>query len=62
MTTAIETAITDEQRTLLTKLASIAEMIEQHKTTIFLLEREQLGLRHRLALTGYRAPAVEVAE
>ena len=56
------TAPTNEQRELLAKLASVTEMIEQYKTTIYMLERELLGLRHQLALAGYRAPAVEVAE
>lgn len=50
-------ALTDEQRTLLSKLASIAEMIEGHKATLFMLEHERMSLQTQLRLTGYRAPA-----
>jgi hypothetical protein len=52
--------VTDEERTLLANLASITEMIEQHKTTVLLLERERLELQTRLRLSGYRVPAPEV--
>ena len=47
---------TDEQRDLLTKLASIDEMIKQHRATIFMLERERIQLTTKLRLTGCRAP------
>ena len=52
---------TDEQRDLLARLASAAEMIEQHRATIYLLERERMQLQHRLRLTGNR-PAASVAD
>ena len=45
-----------EQRELLSKLASIAEMVEGYKATIFLLERERLQLQTQLRLNGYRTP------
>jgi hypothetical protein len=48
-------APTAEQRRLLAKLASVTEMIEGYKATIFMLERERLQLQTRLRLTGYRA-------
>ncbi|MBK6350112.1 MAG: hypothetical protein V9E93_19560 [Steroidobacteraceae bacterium] len=53
---------TDEQRDLLARLASVAEMIEQHRATIYLLERERVQLQHRLRLTGLRpaAPAADL--
>ena len=47
---------TGKQLTLLSKLASIAEMIEQHRATILLLELERMQLTTKLSLTGYRAP------
>ena len=48
--------LTDEQRTLLAKLASLAEMIEQHRATVSLLERDRLQLQTQLRLNGYRTP------
>lgn len=53
--------LTDEQGTLLAKLASIAEMIEGHRATIMMLDHERLQLQHKLRLTGYRAPAARDA-
>ena len=50
--------LTDEQRGLLAKLASIAEMIEGHRATVYMLERERLQLQTRLRLTGWRSPTV----
>ena len=48
-----------EQRELLSKLASIAEMIEGYKATIVMLGRERLQLQTQLRLCGYRAPISE---
>ena len=48
--------LTNEQRGLLAKLASITEMIEGYKATIFMLERERMQLQTALRLTGYRPP------
>jgi hypothetical protein len=45
---------TDEQRTLLAKLASVAEMIEGHRATVYLLERERMQLQRELRLSGFR--------
>jgi hypothetical protein len=59
-TDAVDT-VTDEQRTLLAKLASIAEMIEGHRATVMMLERERLALQHRLRLTGW-TPAPRAAD
>jgi len=56
------TALTDEQRTLLSKLGSITEMIEQHKITVSVLERERMLLTTQLRLSGYRAPAEQGVE
>ena len=47
---------TNDQRTLLSKLVSITEMIEQHRATIYMLERERLQLQTKLRLTGWRSP------
>lgn len=47
---------TEEQRTLLAKLASLAEMIEGYKATLFMLDRERVQLQTQLRLTGYRVP------
>jgi hypothetical protein len=49
--------LTDEQRTLVSKMASITDMIEGHRTTMHMLERERLQLQTRLRLTGWRPPA-----
>jgi hypothetical protein len=51
---------TDAQRQLLSKLATITEMIKQHRATIFMLERERMQVTTKLRLTGYRAPAAEL--
>jgi hypothetical protein len=48
-----------EQREMLSKLASIAEMVEGYKATIFLLERERLQLQTQLRLSGWRPPMPE---
>lgn len=48
--------LTDDQRSLLAKLASITEMIEGHRATVYMLERERLQLQTRLRLTGWRPP------
>lgn len=48
--------VTPEQRTILEKLASISEMIEGYRATMFMLERERLQLQTQLRLSGYRAP------
>jgi len=48
--------LTDEQRTLLAKLASLAEMIEGYKATLFMLDRGRMQLQTQLRLTGYRVP------
>ena len=48
---------TGKQRTLLSRLASITEMIEQHRATILLLELERMQIQTRLRLSGYRASA-----
>jgi hypothetical protein len=53
--------VTDEQRTLLAKLASIAEMIEGHRATVMMLERERLAQQQRLRLTGW-TPAPRAAD
>ena len=53
---------TDEQGSLLAKLASITEMIEQHKITVFLLERERLQLQTRLWLAGWAPSKRGVSE
>ena len=49
--------MTDEQRVLLAKLASIGEMIEGYTATIFMLERERLQFQTRLRLSGYQVSA-----
>lgn len=54
--------LTDEQRTLLSKLASLAEMIEGYKATLFMLDRERMQLQTQLRISGYRAPAPEARE
>ena len=48
--------LSPEQRTLLAKLATLAQMIKQHRTTLSMLDREQLQLRTQLRLTGWRRP------
>jgi len=48
--------LTDEQCTLLAKLASVAEQIEGHKATVYMLETARMQLQTELALTGYRPP------
>ena len=53
-------ARTVEQRTLMSKLASITEMIEGYKATIFMLERERMQLQTQLRLEGWTAPKPEV--
>ena len=46
----------EKQRALRAKLASITELIEQRRTTIFMLERERMQLTTRLRLAGWTAP------
>jgi hypothetical protein len=46
--------VTPEQREILAKLASIAEMIEQQKSTIAMLVRERMRLTTQLRLSGWR--------
>ena len=41
---------------LLAKFVSLAELIEQHRTTLLMLERERMQLQTRLRLIGCRAP------
>ena len=53
-------ARTVEQRMLMSKLASITEMIEGYKATIFMLERERMHLQTQLRLAGWTAPKPEV--
>ena len=53
-------ARTVEQRTLMSKLASITERIEGYKATIFMLERERMQLQTQLRLAGWTAPKPEV--
>ena len=48
--------LTDEQRTLLAKLASTREMIAGYGATIHMLELERLQLQTRLRLAGWRPP------
>jgi hypothetical protein len=48
-------ALTDEQRTLLTKLASITETIEGHKGSPLMLEPERMQLQTQLRLSVYCA-------
>jgi len=54
--------VSDEQRDLLGKLDSIAEMIAGHHATVALLERERLQLQTRLRLTGFRGSRKECAD
>lgn len=55
------TKVHEEQRVLLARLASITEMIEQHRATIFLLERERMQLQTQVRLSGYQAPTAGAA-
>ena len=55
-------AQTDEQRALLANLASVTEMIEGYRATIFMLERERMQLTTNLRLTGYSPPAPRSAD
>ena len=54
--------LADEQRTLLAKLASIAEMIEGHRATVMMLERERMQLQTQLRLAGYTQQAAKAAD
>lgn len=56
------TSLSPEVKVLVTKLASVKEMIEQHKITVSLLERERLQLETQLRLAGYRTPARRAAD
>lgn len=47
---------TGKQRELLQKIASMTEMIEQHRATVLLLEGERMQLTTKLRLAGYRLP------
>ena len=54
------TAQTDEQRALLTKLASLTEMAEQYRASLYMVERERMLLQTQLRLAGWTAPKPEV--
>ena len=50
------TALTDEQRTLLAKLASLTQMAEQYRASLYMVERERLQVQTQLRLAGYKPP------
>jgi hypothetical protein len=56
------TAITDEQRTLLAKLASLTEMAEQYRASLYMVEHERLQVQTKLRLAGYSPPAPRDAD
>ena len=49
--------LTDAQREILAKLATITESIEGYRASVAMLEHERLRLQTELRLTGYRPPA-----
>ena len=55
------TTVADQQRTLLAKLASLTEMAEQYRASLYMVERERLQVETQLRLTGYR-PELPKAE
>lgn len=54
--------LTDEQRTLLSKLASLSEQIEGYRASLFMLERARLQLQTELRRAGYQPPGPESRE
>ena len=47
---------TDEQRTLLAKLASLTELAEQYRASLYMVEHERLQVQTQLRLAGYKPP------
>jgi hypothetical protein len=43
-----------EAQALLDKLAELSRLIESHRATLYLLERERMQLQTQLAVTGYK--------
>lgn len=52
-----DSSLTEEQRTLLAKLRSLSELLEQHRATVAMIELDRLRLQTKLRATGWRAPA-----
>jgi hypothetical protein len=52
--------VTTEQRELLAKLASLTEMAEQYRASLYMVERERMQLQTQLRLAGWTAPKPEV--
>ena len=50
-------ALTETQRTLVAKLRSLGELIEQHRATVAMLELDRLKLQTQLRTTGWRPPS-----
>ena len=55
-------ALTDEQRALRARLASLTEMAEQYRTSLYMVERERLQVQMQLRLAGYKPQAPESRE
>lgn len=51
-----DTSLTDEQRDLIARLQSLAEMLEQHRATVLMLEMDRLRLQAQLRQSGWRPP------
>jgi hypothetical protein len=47
--------LTHEQRELLSKLRNLAELQEQHRATVGMMELDRLRLQSQLRATGWRA-------
>jgi len=56
------TAVSPDVQVLVAKLASVKEMIEQHKITVSLLERERVQLQTQLRLAGYSPPPTRAVD
>lgn len=46
-----------ESQAILDRLVAVAELIEQHRATLYLLEHERATLQTRLRQTGWTPPA-----
>jgi len=51
--------LTHQQRELLSKLRSLGELLEQHRTTVAMIELDRLRLQSQLQATGWRTPMPE---
>ena len=57
-----DSGMTAEQRELLAKLANLAEMAEQYRASLYMVEHERLQVQTKLRLAGYSPPAPRDAD